>query len=230
MPEETFLTHPQAFGPRGPAVKVIADGPDAAQTRYVLSRKDVKRTYVFTPRGIGDGTPAIEASLEGVPVVLSLEGRWPADVLDRLVDHFLFHPELETPIEPFVTIARTLAEGRGESLWAHGGEILGRDFFITSDGKVSLSERWADAGLFFGTTQDESEALEASDLWRSLASTRERVFHTLDGCSVCPDWHLCGGFFRALEDMDEACTSWRSAVERIRTAWREHRSTETVRA
>lgn len=213
------MAHPESFPLRGAAITLIASGPQRARVDAVLRRRPVKTAYVFTPDAIPDGTGAIRVSLSHIPVGLVPWAEWPEDVLLRLVDHFLYHPTLDVRIQPFAAIARSVAQGGGGDLWSAARERLGMDFFVDRDRRVTLSERWARAGRFFGTTADDLETFQRSDLWQELATWRERTFASLDGCAVCRHHPWCGGFFRALDDRPEACASWMAAMDRITQAW-----------
>lgn len=216
------------FGPDGPAVTVRAEGPEPPRVAEVLGRRTERLAYFFAPEAIDDGTPTIDASLAGVPVRLAPRARWPGGVLERLVEHFLYHPALEVPIEPFVALARAVAYGG-----ADGGttdlrhayrEVLGTDWFVDREGRVSLSERWAKAERFLGDVSDTPEALETSDLGMEVTSYRERVFSGPSPCATCLHFPACGGFWLALgEKDDDACRDWHGAMDRIVEAWRTHR-------
>lgn len=192
----------------------------------MLRRRPVRTAYVFTPQAIPDGTGAIRVSLSNIPVGLVPWAEWPKAVLIRLVEHFLYHPTLEVRIEPFATIARSVAQGGRLDLWDAGRERLGQDFYVDRERRVTLSERWARAGRTFGTIADDLETFERSDLWRELASWRDRTFETLTDCAVCRHHPWCGGFFRALDDRPEACAGWLAAMDRIVEAWERWRPGE----
>lgn len=189
----------------------------------VLAHRPRRFAYVFTPRAIGDGEPAVRASLAGVPVRLAPAARWPDGVLARVAEHFLYAADLEVPIEPFATVAQAIARGRGPDLWQACHEVLGEDFFVDAEGRVSLSERWARHGRFFGTVQDDLDVFEASDLWRELASWRQRIFAEVNACSTCAHFPACGGFWLADGSEEAACRGWRAALEMLADAWRAHR-------
>jgi len=201
---------------------VTAD--DAApRVADVLARRSRGFVYVFTPVSIGDGTPAIEASLAGAPVRLAPAARWPDGVLERLADHFLHADGLEVPIEPFATLTRAIARGKGPDLWHAFHEVPGHDYLVDREGRVTLSARWAAQGRFFGTVDDDVLDLEASDLWKHVASWRERVFGSVGACSTCEHFPACGGFWLADGSPDDACAGWQRALGRLVAAWRAHR-------
>jgi len=178
---------------------------------------------VFTAASIGDGTPAVRASLAGVPVRLAPDAVWPDGVLERLADHFLHAPDLEVPVEPFATVAGAIARGRGPDLWHACREELGRDFSVDVEGRVSLSERWAAQGRFFGTVRDDLDAFEASALWKELAAWRRRVFAELTPCATCAHFPSCGGFWLAGGSDAQVCRGWQAAFGMLADAWRAHR-------
>ena len=189
----------------------------------VLAYRPRRCAYVFTPQSIGDGEPALRASLAGVPVRLAPDAHWPDGVLQRVTEHFLYAPHLEVPIEPFATVAQAIARGRGPDLWRAYREELGRDFFVDAEGRVSLSERWARRERFFGTVRDDLDVFEASDLWRDLAAWRTRLFADVNACATCAWFPACGGFWLADGSEAHACAGWQRAFERLNDAWRAHR-------
>lgn len=217
-----FLEHPDVFGVHGPAVTVTATEP-APRVADVLARRPRGLVYVFTPASIGDGAPAIEASLAGAPVRLSPEASWPDGVLERLADHFLHAEGLEVPVEPFATVTRAIARGKGPDLWHAWHEMPGRDFFVDRESRVSLSARWAAQGRFFGTLDDDPDDYETSDLWREVASWRERVFTEMGVCSTCEHFPACGGFWLADGSDASVCAGWQRALALLVAAWRAHR-------
>ena len=203
-------------------MSVRAEEPES-RVEEVLAHRPQRCAYVFAPQAIGDGEPAIRASLAGVPVRLLPEARWPAGVLERLADHFLHAPDLEVPVEPFATAAQAIARGRGPDLWLACREELGRDFFVDGEGRVSLSERWARRGRFFGTVRDDLDVLETSDLWRELAGWRQRLFAEVRPCATCAHYPACGGFWLADGSEADACRGWQAAFDLLADAWRAHR-------
>lgn len=189
----------------------------------VLAHHPRRCVYMFSAASIGDGTPAVRASLAGIPVRLAPDAVWPDGVLERLADHFLHAPTLEVPVEPFATVAHTIARGRGPDLWDAFREELGRDFFVDVEGRVSLSERWAAAGRFFGTVGDDLDTFEASALWQELAGWRRRVFAELTACATCAHFPSCGGFWLADGSEAHVCRGWQTALAMLTDAWRAHR-------
>jgi len=165
----------------------------------------------------------VRASLAGLPVHLSPAAVWPDGVLERLAEHFLYAADLEVPIEPFATAAQTIARGRGPDLWVLLREELGRDFFVDVEGRVSLSERWARQGFFFGTVHDDLDTFEASDLWQRLAAWRPHVFAEVTACATCAHFPTCGGFWLADGSDESACRGWQAAFQLLADAWRTHR-------
>lgn len=189
----------------------------------VLARRPRTLVYAFTPTSIGDGSPAIEASLAGAPVRLGSQARWPDGVLELLAEHFLYAEGLEVPVEPFALVTRAVARGKGPDLWHAFHEVLGRDFFVDREGRVSLSARWAARGRYLGTVADDLDVFEASDLWRDVASWRERVFADVGVCSTCEHFPACGGFWLAYGSDEDACRGWQHALGLLAAAWRAHR-------
>ena len=217
-----FLANLDAFPPDGPAVAIRA-GVGSDRLDDVLARRPRRAAWVVDPRSVGDGASSIRASLAGVPVRLAPEAVWPDGVLERLADHFLHAPTLEVPVEPFATLAQTIARGRGPDLGIAFREELGRDFFVDVEGRVSLSERWAKAGRFLGTVRDTLDDFEASDLWRELAGWRKRVFADVGACATCAHYPASGGFGLADGSEADVCRGWQDALAMLADAWRAHR-------
>ena len=134
------------------------------------------------------------------------------------------------PVEPFAAVAHSIARGRGPDLWQAYREELGRDFFVDVEGRVSLSERWAKQGRFFGTVRDDLDVYEASDLWRELATWRQHVFAEVRACATCAHFPPCGGFWLADGSEEAACSGWQAAFQLLSDAWRVHRDDLTEEA
>lgn len=169
----------------------------------------------FAPSAAGDGTAVKEMASLGVPIVLSCEGDWPAAVLDDLLTFFLHSPTLEAPIEPFYSLASAVAERDPTNLWALLDELPGRNYFIDSRGRVSLSSRWAGRGRFFGTVGDDPVRFRETPLWGQVADLKYRLFVSQARCAFCEHYLYCGGFWTTAEDPGLACATWRRLMDRI---------------
>jgi MoaA/NifB/PqqE/SkfB family radical SAM enzyme len=75
---------------------------------------------------------------------------------------------------------------------------------VTNDGNVSLSRRWADAGLYFGTNEDSSAAIHSSELFQRICEIAADAA-TKTQCCGCLVLDFCSGFLRAMNP-DHDCS------------------------
>jgi hypothetical protein len=220
VPEDVLLEHRETLGKGGPALTVVASVTTPRRVLDALKTRQGGLTYEFTAaKDDGFPTAALIAASLGAPVRLAPTTEWPREVLLELARYFLYSPTLETPIEPFATLARSMAELQGLTLTWPYLEILGRCFYVDKEERVTLSPRWAEAGRFFGTTRDDLETLQASELWRELAALRMRTFSEGTPCATCAHYPWCGGFWLALESDPARCEPWKDAMDLLYEAW-----------
>jgi len=157
----------------------------------------------------------------GVPVHLRRIDEWHADDLVDSLEYYLTDPELETPIEPWDSMAEAVSSGTPVDLWTLSGERLGGSFFVDEDRRVTLSERLAELGRFFGTLDEGLQVWERSDLWSELAGLRRRLFLERSPCAFCEVFLWCGGYFAGPPARaTELCATWQQLIARLQRAFR----------
>lgn len=144
----------------------------------------------------------------GADLLCSLD----AATASRLVRHYLHMAPLAVPIEPFASLLTGMLRGARVDLWSAFDEVQGTNVAIASDGRASLSVRWLSRGRDYGAATDGLARWEQSSFWRELAAFRGRVFASLEGCSVCDAFPLCGGLPRFAAP-DGACDGVRAALQ-----------------
>jgi hypothetical protein len=174
---------------------------------------------VVSPVGAGTAEVVIAALSLGIPVELRPEaGRWDEGSLLEIAEYFLHSPALSTGVAPLVALLDQVAGTEKADLWETEGEKLGRNFFVDTDGRVSLSRRWAEREAFFGRLGDPLERLRASDAWGWLASIERRVFLEMRPCCTCRHYLFCKGFFLDPASGAPDCAPWRACFDRVADA------------
>jgi hypothetical protein len=157
----------------------------------------------------------------GIPVILAPEGAVSFASIELLADYFLTSPTLDVAIEPFFSYARFLGAGRSEAstLLELFGEVLGRHFYVDRSRRVTLSRRYAAAGLFFGSLEDGLAVWKTSDFWNHLASFEADIFVSRAKCAFCPHYRSCRGVFLRgpLASLD--CAPWAHALNLVRLSF-----------
>jgi sulfatase maturation enzyme AslB (radical SAM superfamily) len=137
--------------------------------------------------------------------------------LVRAVDFYLHNPLLTMPVEPFHALLRHLACGKGPSLWQTQGERVADCFYVGDDSTVTLSKRWFDQGLLYGSLDQSWEMIVNSNLFQKLSDYRRELFRTGQQCIYCQELPLCGGYLKAA-DPEQPCEQWQQAFRALRKA------------
>ena len=221
-PESRFIEAPEAWGRFKKSMTVVAEDPSP---RKLLAMVDALRRcasdYLFTPEAAGDGTIAIMAASLGVPVRLACREDWSEAVLANLLDYFLHSPALAVPIEPIYSLAGAIGQQHQVTLWQLFDEALGRNYFIDSEQRVSLAERWAERGLFFGNLSEGQNGFKDSKLWADLDGLKQRLFAARTPCAFCEHYPYCAGFWTTARRADETCAMWRRLMDRLAAAYKQ---------
>jgi len=128
--------------------------------------------------------------------------------LEKALDFYLHNPLLTVPVEPFHTLLQTLGKSRGFNLWDIEMERVNVNFFINNSGKITLSSRWNDKGLYYGGIDESWDEIANSETFRILSSFKEMLFQKKSLCIFCSHFHPCEGFFRAV-DSEWPCDAWK---------------------
>lgn len=225
VPERRFAEEPARYGRFRKSLTVVAQ--EATPKKLLGMANDLRRyagDYLFTPSTIGDGTMAIMAASLDVPVRLAFSEDWPEDMLGSVLEYFLTSPTLNVPIEPFYSLAGSIGRQREVTLWQLFDEVLGRNYFVDSRGRVSLSARWADRGAFFGDAGDGGNGFAGSELWTDLNGLKQRLFTSQAPCAFCEHYPWCAGFWTTTRQADEACAMWRRLMDRLLAAYRQQKA------
>lgn len=130
------------------------------------------------------------------------------EILAGALDFYLHNPLLRTPIEPFHSLLKTVAQtGPKFTLWDTEYEKTAANIYINDTGAVSLSARWSGKGLNFGSLENSWAEIELSDLYIRLSSITAELFREKSPCIFCRHMDICGGFLKAI-DKDWPCDVW----------------------
>jgi radical SAM protein with 4Fe4S-binding SPASM domain len=132
-----------------------------------------------------------------------------------LADRLLFSPFVKTPVQPFFNLLLSSINSKGNfplTLWDTCNESPGQNYFITNDGKITLSNRWSDKNHFFGDISDTIHSVRASRLFSELKSIKDRVFSENTKCYKCRVCSFCSGYLCALDSATD-CTPFKSLYD-----------------
>ena len=141
-------------------------------------------------------------------------------VLLQTVDFYLHNPMLRIPIEPLHSLLVTMSRGRGRRLWNTELESVKTNFFVSDQGEVSLSKRWIENGMKYGTLDDSVNDFMKSELYNKLAMLRENMFRSKSPCAFCRHLDVCKGFLRAI-DPEWPCDIWKKVFSILQSTVRE---------
>ncbi len=176
--------------------------------------RKLQAVYIVTPQTLKDGTLAMLAASLSIPVWLEGPDDWDQEVLLELVDYYLHSAALRVPIQPLHQMAVATARRGQASFAALFDEQLGRNFYV-SQGRATLSPRWAARDLFFGTLEQDVVAFHESPLWKQLEQREHRIFAGKLACSFCPHFPCCRGLWAALPDCEPLCSNWLPVLDRL---------------
>ena len=132
--------------------------------------------------------------------------------LKKAYEDIAFNPDVLSHVYPFVSLVRYFdlqAHSRDKvdrTLWRFMQEEVGLFYYVTSDGKCSVSKRFADKSMYFGTIEDSIEKMKESEFYKSLDSVDEEIFFTYDKCAVCEEYKVCGAL-PVYDDMQFDCSA-----------------------
>jgi hypothetical protein len=142
------------------------------------------------------------------------------DVLAALLNHYLHSPTLNAHIAPFNALMKHAMRGKGFSLWDTEYEKPGRYLYISDRGEVTLSKRFSEAGIHFGTTSSEWEEIAASEAYNRLLRYKDELFKGGEECVYCESFGFCEGYLKAV-DPSVSCEGWQAVFNRIRRTVKE---------
>jgi hypothetical protein len=137
------------------------------------------------------------------------------DTLLQAVDFYLHNPLLTIPIEPFHSLLHTVSRGKGYSLWDTESENVKTNYYVTDNGKVSLSRRWTENDLYYGALEDPWDGLINLKLYQRLAKFQVELFISKSPCIFCEHFDLCRGFLRAVVP-EWLCGTWKEVFKMLR--------------
>jgi len=137
------------------------------------------------------------------------------DSLEKALDFYLHNPLLTVPVEPFHTLLQTLSRSQGFNLWDIEMEKVNVNFFISKSGKITLSSRWDDKGLYYGGADDSWDEIINSEAFRTLSFFKKMLFQKQSPCIFCPHFNPCEGFLKAV-DPDWPCDAWKKVFSTLR--------------
>jgi hypothetical protein len=220
--EQHFQDSPDEYTRFRKCITVDAEAPTPRLLLTLApSLRQQAAEYRFAPASVGDGIVPIMAASLGVPVRLAYSEEWTEEILSELLDYFLYSPTLDVPIEPFFSLAAAIGQQDRVTLWELFDEVVGQHYFVDAEGRLSLSRRWADRGMWFGEVSKGTDRFETSQLWSSLAELRQRVFAMQTPCAFCEHYPYCEAFWMTAERSEETCRLWRGLMDRMAAAFRQ---------
>jgi radical SAM protein with 4Fe4S-binding SPASM domain len=156
----------------------------------------------------------------GFPVLLKIEEdflRKPLPLL-HVLDHYLFHPELNVPIDPFHSMLVTKVQLNRRNLWRYSFGHPFDYFYLDGDGNVSLCKNWvSDPTRRFGTADQPVEAWRQSEAHGLLTEWLKEPQGTDPDCVDCRHVPFCRGMLQCLDGQAD-CEGWLEIMDRIRLA------------
>jgi len=153
-------------------------------------------------------------------------------VLDELIDFYMHQTTVRSPIEPFHSILQTMINLTRITLWDILQEKPGFDFYITGEGKITLSKRWAENGRYFGSTNQSWDTLRTDKLFQKIQNPNKLFFAEQSECVFCPHFTQCGGYFKIF-NADADCKPWKKVfatlqeeIQNVRRILTEYGKTE----
>jgi radical SAM protein with 4Fe4S-binding SPASM domain len=155
----------------------------------------------------------------GIPITIDPTVTWDKNNLKNACEYFLYSSALQVPIEPFYSFMNFLSTR--ESLWTVQKEVLGYNFYINVENQITLSERWSNSKIYFGSINEDISKFEKSDLWQNISGMHEKHFAELSMCSTCKHYPFCCGYFKAI-NFDLDCETWRECFLEASQAFQEY--------
>ena len=132
-----------------------------------------------------------------------------------LAERLLFSPFVKTPVQPFFNLLLSAINSQGNlppTLWDICYESVGQNYFITNDGKITLSNRWSEKNHFFGDISDTIHNVRSSRLFSELKSIKERGVTENSKCYKCRVYSFCAGYLCALDSTHD-CAPFKSLYD-----------------
>jgi hypothetical protein len=138
-----------------------------------------------------------------------------AQILGRIACSSSIEIMKKSPVQPFFELLRSLMTNEpsgGVTLWQVCAETLGRDYYFTQDGRLSLSKRWAESQRYFGDLFSSMAQIHSSFFYQELQALIGQNAPISPQCPDCRAAGFCAGFLRAL-DTTQNCVPFISLYE-----------------
>ncbi len=210
-----FFSDRSGFGPR---IRILVSDNQIAEIHKRRSQFIVVRPILVLNRCEGSLPRTIQflASLN-LPIEVN-----PTVFLDQdketlldLAERLLFSPFVKTPVQPFFNLLLSAIGSPVNSsptLWDICNECVGHNFFITNDGKITLSSRWAEINRFFGDISDTIHNIRSSPFFSQLKSMKSPKSAENSKCSQCRVLSFCSGYLCALDSTHD-CSPFQSVYD-----------------
>jgi len=116
--------------------------------------------------------------------------------MSRVLDYYLHTPSLKVPIDPIHGLVTSSMKNNPMDIWTASMENHLRNLYVDNLGRVTLSKRFGDAGLFYGNIEGGMAAWRESELFESLENLVMKHRVAASDCSTCTGFSICKGFFR----------------------------------
>lgn len=147
---------------------------------------------------------SLQLPIEVIPQVWMAQD---ALAMTDLSERLLFSPFVKTPVQPFFDLLRSRLNPTGApNLWDIFRERVGSFIYLTEDGHITLSKRWADGQRYFGRVDDTHHKLRTSELYRTLRVLQKGGYKLDPICADCTISEFCAGYMRAI-DRKQDCSA-----------------------
>lgn len=163
---------------------------------------------------------ALTLSALGLRTRILLDAPREADleVLKALLAYHLESPAHAAALAPFSSIKAALEDGGGRNLWHFNEEDYQSRLYLTAQGRLTLSERFARRERFYEVQEVlRANTFEGTALFKQLRGYARGLFADMEDCAFCRHYPICGGWLR-FEDSIFDCTGWQELFETLRQA------------
>ncbi|MBI5479951.1 MAG: hypothetical protein HY906_13885 [Deltaproteobacteria bacterium] len=218
---EEFVKAPKRFAQFGGRLVVEMTKPDwATIVGSVQALRSLDALVEFRSESVGDGGVLMMLASLGIRVALPPEGAAPG-VLGSLAAYFLESPVLDTPIEPFFSLARGFGASEGDrpTLAELFLEQPGEHLYVDAQGRVTISARLARKRRFLGKLEGGPlPAWQKSPLWRERVAHERRARAKGRPCARCAHYEACRGLLLFPAGDRRACREWLAVMALLQQA------------
>jgi uncharacterized protein len=182
-------------------ILVPSDSPDHSLVDKLTEIRRLRESqfhFISDVSSSGFYVDALTFASLGRPVTLQFSDPQETDFhnLSEVLDYYLHSSTLSVPIQPLHSLLVALINDREVDLWKATHEDCRYDLYVTEDGRVTLSKRFALRGAFYGSIHDSPEVWQRSSLHRRMSEFKRTIQEHVSECSYCQHFPICGGYFQ----------------------------------